>query len=295
MRKLQEWENDGWIFLRVESDLLEQYIDYFNTVDKEKFGLAISVAHGYKLDDLAFLEKVCDCRAVFIQSSIKNIESLYLLKHLEWLAIPELKTTLDFSVLKGLQTLRGEWSSKLKNIECCKNLQVFGLSKFKPKSRNLKFLGDFHRLKKLKLIRPVIDNLCGIEELNKLASIELSYVKSLVSISALVAIKDNLTYLELDHCPNIEDYSVIGKLGELIRLKIISSNSIESLQFIERLNNLELLSFSGTTVQDGDLSPCISLSKLKYIGFTDSKKYTHTNKEIQERLKSRIGTTGVRT
>ena len=118
-------------------------------------------------------------------------------------------------------------------------------------------------------------------------SIELSYCKHLTSISLLDATKDNLTYLELDHCPNIEDYSVLAKLSKLNRLKILTSNSIKSLRFIESLKNLELLSFSGTLIEDGDLSPCLSLPKLKYIGFTDNKKYTHTNKEIQEVLKSR--------
>ena len=98
----------------------------------------------------------------------------------------------------------------------------------------------------------------------------------LENISALSNIKQTLTKLELDQCKRISSYDSLSKTINLRTLIIGNSAPIRSLSFVTSLQNLEFISFVGTNVVDGDLSPTIGIG---YVGFDDRRHYSHKFRE----------------
>lgn len=99
-----------------------------------------------------------------------------------------------------------------------------------------------------------------IEELPDLQCLFLSYARNLSDISALEKVKKTLKLLYIDHCPKIEDYTVLEKLENLQTLMIYGSNKISDIHFIREIKSLKRFWFS-VNIADGDLTPCLELEE----------------------------------
>jgi hypothetical protein len=286
--KLQLSENiEGWIFLRVESDKLEEYLKYYKSKDCDTIGIAVSRFHGYKLDDLNFLSSIPQLKALYLQDSIPGISTIQSLNELQWLLLPESKQKLDLSNFPKLEVIRGSWNSKLKNLSSCNSLHTISLSKYNPINKDIREFSYLSKLEELEINQSTIECLKGVEKIANLRSLEVSYMPRLQDISSISGLKCSLEKLRFRNCKKVASFEVIDELEHLKELGINNCGDVTSIKFIEYLKRLEHFSFVNTNVVNGDLSPCLKLKNLRHVGFLDKRHYSHKLSEIEANLKSR--------
>lgn len=274
---------DGWIFLKVDSERLTEFIAYCQTHDD--YGLAISRVHGYQLDNLDFLAQCSRVKAIYVQDAIPDISGLYHLKRLQWLLLSEPMQSINLSRFPHLEVFRGDWSPRLQWEEC-QSLRKLAIWKYKPKSRDLVPLSSLVNLEELEITQSPLKSLTGIENLFKLQRLELSYLSKLEDVSPLQN-KSAMETLRFDHCKNIPSFETIATLNRLKTLGIDGCGKIASLQFVKALTKLEFLSFVDTEVLDGDLSPCLQLHSLKHLGFFNKRNYSYSYEDCKALLEGR--------
>ena len=135
-------------------------------------------------------------------------------------------------------------------------------------------------LEELSLFKTNIDTLEGIGRFRLLKKVSLFRAGQLQQIDDVRALKNTLVSIEFDQCKKIVSYEPLGELENLLRLVLFRCHAIESLHFIKRLERLEFLSFVGTDVLDGNLSPAFGIT---YVGFNDKSHYSHSFKDFSAR------------
>ena len=143
------------------------------------------------------------------------------------------------------------------NFETIETLKSLSIGSWKKK--DLKDLFVSKRLDTLRMIQCGMYSLDGIEQSEKMQCVYLHYNRSLRDISALANVKNTLKALRIENCPKIEDFSVLEKLENLELLELTGKNTLPSLQFLKKLDNLKTLVFD-VNVLDGNLTPCLDLS-----------------------------------
>lgn len=278
---------DGWEFVSIESDRLQDYLEFFNGLDRKRFGIHLSKIHGYKLAHLEFLESVPGLRALYLQDTVEDWSGVERLGELEWLLVPAGKTPLNLEKLPNLTALRGEWSECLKNVADLTRLELLAWRKFKSKTRNLEELGALKRLKSIELVQSNIKTLKGIEGLAFLEELKLYRNRDLVDISGVTALADSLSVLRIENSKKIENVEVVSRLENLRDLSLSDCGAIRSLEFVTVLNKLRMISLVGTSVLDGRVDMLLDLPELRHAGIDDkrhySKSYATLNKELRER------------
>lgn len=169
-----------------------------------------------------------------------------------------------------LETLRFDWArgTVLPNS---KSAALRELSITGHRSKTLDFLAGYSALSSLELIRSSIESLEGVGRLESLGSLSLVYCRKLADIKLLTE-ANLLRELSIDNCKSIGNFDCLGEASSISKLKLSDCGKIESLSFISRMSRLAFLSFVGTNVLDGDLSPCLGLD---YVGFDDKQHYLH--------------------
>jgi len=113
--------------------------------------------------------------------------------------------------------------------------------------------------------------------------LSLSYCRNLTSLNGLERVASRLTYLNLDHCRKLSDYSSLTNCWKLHKLMILDCTKLENLSLIKDMKELEFFSFYGTEVMDNDLTP---LFAIPVVGFKDKKTYnyklSHFNKNTNQ-------------
>ena len=138
----------------------------------------------------------------------------------------------------------------------------------------------------LGVVQCSIDSATGVEHLRKLCCLELSYCPRLEDITPLARLSDGLLELELDHCKKIPDLTFLRCLRRLRKLIVSDCGEVATLGFIKAMTDLEFLSFVGTNVLDGDMTPCFNL---KYAGFMNKRHYSHTFEEVEAKIAEPAG------
>jgi len=90
----------------------------------------------------------------------------------------------------------------VRGFEQISPLQELAIWNYQPGSRDLTELHRLTRLRTLRLIRPRIDTLAGIEHLPSLKTLEISYTRTLTDASAVHRCP-NAVKLVLEHVPNL--------------------------------------------------------------------------------------------
>src|SRR6266496_398740 len=259
--RFDQWAG-GRQLLIVESNRLRECIEYCNA--KRIEWLHISPYHGYQLEDVDFLRECPHVTSVHMQRGFSNYRGLYALPHLRWLSVI-FPHEIDFSELRSLVDLATDWNPGVdKSLFSASSLNHLWLRGYKPKERNLGNMERFKNLKDLSVILSPVRTAQGLENLPKLTKLGLHYCRVLDDLQPLAGIAETLEELEIDHCKKISDLTVVRVLKHLRKLILSDCGSVPSLEFSRQMPSLEFLSFVGTNVLDGDMTPCF---RLRYAGF----------------------------
>ncbi|WML48519.1 hypothetical protein RCG23_25415 [Neobacillus sp. PS3-34] len=262
-------------YIVFDSNRLKEYVDYINAQGIS----AIAINDSYYLDDnIDFLRNCPNVKKVNINGTfIENYEGLNYLNHLHVLFFGDPKTKVDVSKFHELQELYVDMNKNVVGIKKCINLRVLKMWKYKPKTNDLTELSDLSKIEQLAMTQSTIISLTGISAFPKLLKLDLNFCSKLESIKQISEGSQKIKELAIESCKNIKDFSEINTLKELEKLLFTDSGEIPSIRFIEELPQLKSFVFMGTTVEDGNLNPCIGL---EYVAFTQKKHYTHKMKDF---------------
>ena len=197
---------------------------------------------------------------------------------------------IDYAKIHGLLDLSVQPNKKTLNIEKIDTLRSLYIVSYKSKTKNLQTLFSSRNLQQLIMVMGNQKSLDGIEKSEKLQILYLYYARSLQDISALEKVKKTLKVLCLDHCPKIEDYSVLEKMENLQTLMIYGNHKISDIQFISKIKSLKRFRFS-VNILDGDLSPCLKLEEAT--SMTNRKHYNLKDEELPKNYDCPFGNEGI--
>lgn len=272
---------EGIDFLMIDSERINECIDYAK--NRGLTYLGINSFLGFTDNNISFLEEISDfVKGLTIPERHFDLSVLNDLHKLEFLGFADdKKSEIDLSNFPELETLACEYTKRLRSLESCEQLRQLSMSGYKSSRKTIEDLPVLSSLQILSLFVTNIESLEGIQRFPILNRLSIFRATKLSNIDAL-AVNLGLKVIEFDTCKKIEDYDVLGRLDNLRRLLIANSAPVQSLAFVKNLDNLEFLSFVGTNVSDGDISPAIGIS---YVGFDDKPHYSHTFKEVLNAVK----------
>ena len=269
----------GSKFLIVESDRLSKCVAYCK--EKQIRWLEVS-PHSYYMNDLDFLRDCGQVVGIFMMGGFPDMSGLYSLPRLTYLGV-RCRHDIEFSRIPTLGHLETNWTPLIdEGLFTCKSLVRLSLQGYKPKSHDLSRVKELRNLESLAIIQSPITSATGVEAIPGLKELCLAYCPKLVDLRPFVEMSNTLEQLELDHCKRISDLADLKVLTHLRKLMLSDCGSVASLSFINGMPHMEFLSFVGTTVVDGDMSP---LFGLKYAGFLKKRHYSHTPEEVDRIIK----------
>lgn len=200
----------------------------------------------------------------------------------------EFSTSIDYSKIRKIEDIYVD-NSNHKNFNKLQTLKSLKVSQYEEE--NLTNLFDSNVLDTLVLTQCKIKSLDGVQRSEKMQCLYLYYNRSLRDITALSKVKKTLRTLRIVNCSKIDDFSVLSELENLELLELSGSNVLPDLNFLKQMKNLKTFVFS-MNVQNGDLSPCLSLSYVyseknrKHYNLKDSElpkgRYFRGNDNIDE-------------
>lgn len=277
-------EKDGFLFLDgldreyivVESDLLDEYIDYINQQKIKSIYICNLYFFDSNIDFLQmcdFVEKVnlnCDC--------VIDFRGLSYLKELKSLFVNVTKGKIDVGNYRCLEDLRIDMKNVtgLDKLNCLKKLALWS---YNPKSKDLSEISALRSLEELELIKSNINSFKGCEKLQNLKLIDCAYMSKLTNIDYLEQIKDTLKLLSFQSCKNIQNHDYVKYLTNLEWLDFHRCGQMDTIEFIKYMPNLKHFTFLGTDVLDGNIAPC---EGIEYVAFTNKKHFSHKMKDFKK-------------
>ena len=134
---------------------------------------------------------------------------------------------------------------------------------------------EMPKLRYLALVLGGLQTLEGIDRLETLAHLDISYLNRLESIAALRELP--IKHLWIEACSKISNLpEVVSALRGLNSLRIINCGVLKNLSFLSNLS-LQEFRFLGTKVLDGNLS---LLDKIPVVSFDDARHYNRKKKNF---------------
>lgn len=272
---------NGQTWLWVDSKRLEECMAEWRK--QRIYGLSIAAEGEYEADNVDFLRNYPDVRVLslgvrpsvpFDLSGLRELADLRVLR----CSIP---FQLDATVHPLLEEFSGQW---LESIDFGRfhELRKLSLWSFRPKSRDLLGLRVSDTLNELRLVKPRVDSLAGVERLAGLKSLGLYYLSKRISDYDRIASLSRLESLDLESCKGVVDYGFLRRLSALKKLMITKCSDLANVRFVDSMPHLAHFSFVDTIVSDGDLRP---LLHIPYVGFTSRRSYSHTFEQFERRSK----------
>ena len=257
---------------------LEEHIEY---IRQNNVKSAIVIA-----EDISFLTKCPSLESLWIMPAVNAEEfdysPLYKMENVKWLQCETIygeydskSTSIDYSHFPNLETLRICDKKGHLNIDKAKNVSKLFLWET-PKDKNLKGVLSGNSIVNLSITHSSIHSLEGLEVANKLSKLELCYCSKLNDISILSNCAETLTDLVIDHCGNLEDFSVLNELHNLESLTLRGNNKVENISFLRQMPKLKSFECK-VNILDGNLSLCENIPS---VWILDRRHYSHKNKDL---------------
>ncbi len=241
--------------------------------------------------DLSFLADFPNLRYLeVIEQKRVNTRPLEGLSNLRGLQLETPGTGVDFSCFPELEVFVGDWHIDNSNVHRCEELRRLRVRHFNPNALDLSDLAHTTRLEWLDLTQTGITSLAGLETLEDLRYCEIAYAPKLESLEALTTDRIGVRELSIQKAKKIASYEPIAALRRLRRLRLSDCAAMPDLKWTKGMDQLDFFSFVETNVEDGDLSPLFQLPKLRYVGTSDKKHYSHKFAAINELLVQRLET-----
>jgi len=265
----------------VDSERIEDCLRFYR---REKLDGVVICPPEYNRKDIEFLRDHAYIRGVIFLMFVRvDLSPLQALKDLRFLSYEDCRQPVDLSAFPRLEELRAEWHAGLRLPGQSKTLRILALWKYKPSKRDLTELPDFPQLEELVMVQSPLTSIDGIERYGTLKRLELSYLTRLERIGAIAGLADSqLEELDCLKCRKIQDHSAVRVLRSLRVLRFNSCGKMPDISFLDDMPNLRDFRFVDTDVLDGDLRPCL---RLKGVGFTRKKHFSHTPKEVSRIIK----------
>ena len=207
--------------------------------------------------------------------------------------------SIDFSLFSKLTEVEFYYTKQTENIIALTNLRRLHI--YNLKSEELQEFKNMALLEELILWDASNINLDGLFQLTNMRKLDIIRSKKMIDISGLRHL-NKLEELNLSYCNNIIEISVLSHIPQLKKLRfvkckqlqdltqLVPNNTIESiyitvlkdLSFIVGMKHLKSLCFDD--VINGDISPLIGSISLETVSMVSKKKYSHTEKEINQIL-----------
>jgi internalin A len=239
-------------------------------------GLELNDARGYRERDLDFLEQWKIRRLLLLDRRVSDLSPLGRLGNtLEELRVDsKLEAEIDLAAFQRLGTLAASWNQVQATVSR-KGGSLRDLLLFSYPNEDLHELTALRRLETLRLVDAgELRTLDGVEAFSLLSGLHLFHAAKLEDLTSLVATQATLKELELEDCPKISTLDGIGHLKHLVILGVSDCGRIESIKPVSALSKLEELhAWGATLIEDGDLSPLVSLSILRELRMRERKEY----------------------
>lgn len=206
-----------------------------------------------RINDLSFLTRHPNIIKVCIADDDFDCGMVSEMKQLEHLQI-ETKKTIDFSKLENLHTLI---TTTIGTNGLPPNIQNLNLWHIKFQDGNLEKTIFPSSLKHLEFYWTNLTCLSGLP--SGLKRLGIYYSRKFSSLVGLNSSSSSIEELELDHCPNLTDYSQLESCSNLKKLILDGCGDIPSLSYLEKAKGLNHLSLIKTFVADKDLSYASSI------------------------------------
>jgi hypothetical protein len=241
--------------------------------------LELNMAKGWSGNDLSFLCHLPELQAFeILQFGIRNVDPIHALSKLRLLNVTTYcLTEIRFAEFPLLEDCVLEWRARAKSLFECTTLKKLFVNRYKGTDSN--GFGNLTNLVVLGILNSPIRDINGLIRLTKLERLRLGNMSRLTSLAGL----DNLVNLEelwLQGCRKIGSLEDLRRCSHIKRLYFDDSGEIESLRPLESLPGLEVVSFIGTKIIDGDLSPLKRLRNLTGFAFGYRRHYTHRQEDF---------------
>jgi Leucine-rich repeat (LRR) protein len=240
---------------------------------------------GTNQGDISFLKDLPWIQWLSITGErIKDLRPIYSLPNLYALDLGcSPKHEVDFSVFRQLRSFSADWHKRYASIFETETLEDLYINNYPMESFDQ--FSNFQNLKKIRILSRKLNSLKGLEGLPNLESLSLANCPKLTDLARLNSLP-NLQKLEVEGCKNIYDLSPIAALHSLVDLTVADCKKLNSVHFLRGCPGIErLFLFGDNNFKDGDLSPILSLSKLKKFAIGIKRHYTPNRDEIREIMK----------
>lgn len=229
-----------------------------------------------------------------------NLNQLSVLPRLKNLGLWADKVfTIDFSLFPKLEELKCYHTKLTENVDALINLKRLHI--YNLKSDELEELKNMNLLEELTLWDAKNINLNGLCQLTNIKMLDIVRSRKMTNISGICH-SNRLEELNLSYCNNIADISLLSHISGLKTLRLfkckqlqdltqlVPNNTIEhinisvlkDLLFLVGMKQLKSLCFDD--VINGDISPLLGSHSLESVSMVSKKKYSHTEKEVNQIL-----------
>ena len=254
---------DGSISAVVESDRLNEYIEYINNENIKQ--IDIVKFWGYKLTDIEFVRDLNLSHIKIWDVEIVSLAPIYSRNLIE-LRLTDIKTkdTVDFSLLPNLRKCSIDGKINKINFDQAFNLKELHLWHFKTKSKNLSELPFIPNLDSLSIGWGSFTSFAGLVRLPMLQKLELEYCTKLENIEGIEVLSQTLKFLAIHQSKKLSNAEHVVSLPNLKILRLNSCGKLNNLEFLYMLKNLEDFRFVDTLVEDGDISVLCKHPSIKW-------------------------------
>ncbi len=267
---------NGRRLIIINSDDISKCMEVYKKYNMD--GVAITVYHDYKLQNVDFLKDYPEIKHISISDNITDISGMNGLATLRSAIISGKNRRIDFSFFPQLEEFNADWSPYFKNLDKCTKLWYISMHHYTPRSKDLSCISQPPWLRKLKVTQSNIYSFHGIEKFEQLEDVDFAYCPKLEKLCCLEGSANSLKSLLFDHCKAIKNHNYVTKLNSLLTLGMNNCGSLPSIKFIKEMNALESFRFGDTDVIDGDISPCIGL---RYVYFSNKRHFSHKLEQIR--------------